>query len=472
MYAAVDAVADLTAPPPQRAASSAGLQQADGPSPSSFQDHLSASNQPGPAAPLGDAPTHAANQPISEPVDRAAVSKAGPPSSAPTQAPSDNAAPQAHPPWLVQLIASSQQMQQAAAPSAAEEPKPAAGRQLQQAPAEQRAPSASASVLATQLATPDAAALNGEFPAKPAQPKSQHAKATTEKPSTNAASAESAPALPEQAPAATTPAIVAAPVVAPPPQLDAKQATSKSDAAIGAIQANPSRPGAPDPSPASPPAAPAPDLAKEGAPTQKPDTAATERAAPPKTAAPIDAVKQVAQDFGANHAAASPASASASPILAAQTVATDPGPVRPSTASAAMQVGSEIVRRFNGADTSFQMRLDPPDLGRVDVRLEISSDHRVTAVISAENPQALSDLSRGARDLQQALQSAGLDLGDDSLRFNLSSGGQDNSFAQADQSNNRPAPAFNTAPAATPEPVVTRPLSINSWRGTRIDLVA
>ena len=53
------------------------------------------------------------------------------------------------------------------------------------------------------------------------------------------------------------------------------------------------------------------------------------------------------------------------------------------------------------------------------------------AVISADSPQALSDLARGARDLQQALQSAGLDLAEDGLRFNLSSNGQGNSFAQA-----------------------------------------
>src|SRR5262249_3415649 len=101
------------------------------------------------------------------------------------------------------------------------------------------------------------------------------------------------------------------------------------------------------------------------------------------------------------------------------------------TAPVATQVGGEIIRRFNGQDTSFQLRLDPPDLGRVDVRLDVSRDHRVTAIISADNPQALSDLARGARDLQQALQSAGLDVADDGLRFDLSSNGQGSAFAQA-----------------------------------------
>jgi flagellar hook-length control protein FliK len=144
------------------------------------------------------------------------------------------------------------------------------------------------------------------------------------------------------------------------------------------------------------------------------------------------------------------------------------------TPQAAAQVGSEIIRRFNGQDTSFQLRLDPPELGRVDIRLDVSRDHRVTAIISADSPQALSDLARGARDLQQALQSAGLDLADDGLRFDLSSNGQGNSFAQAqtDQPIWRATPNATPNQAATPEPIATRPLSIDSWRGARVDLMA
>ena len=142
----------------------------------------------------------------------------------------------------------------------------------------------------------------------------------------------------------------------------------------------------------------------------------------------------------------------------------------------ALQVGGEIIRRFNGADTSFQLRLDPPDLGRVDVRLDVSRDHRVTAVFSADNPQALSDLARGARDLQLALQSAGLDLADDGLRFDLSSNGQGNAFAQAQAQQDQPGfRAANAAQAETsiaPELTARRPLSIDSWRGARVDLMA
>ena len=72
---------------------------------------------------------------------------------------------------------------------------------------------------------------------------------------------------------------------------------------------------------------------------------------------------------------------------------------------AAAQVAREIVRRFDGGNTSFELRLDPPELGRVEVRIEVSRDHRVTAVISADSPQALTELARHARELEQMLQS-------------------------------------------------------------------
>jgi flagellar hook-length control protein FliK len=89
-----------------------------------------------------------------------------------------------------------------------------------------------------------------------------------------------------------------------------------------------------------------------------------------------------------------------------QHVATDTGAQR--AAPAAAQVGREIIRRFDGGSTSFELRLDPADLGRVEVRMEVTRDHRVTAVITADNPQALTELARNARDLEQQLQSAGL----------------------------------------------------------------
>ena len=41
-------------------------------------------------------------------------------------------------------------------------------------------------------------------------------------------------------------------------------------------------------------------------------------------------------------------------------------------APTAAQVGREIIRRFNGGTTNFELRLDPAELGRVEIRMEVT----------------------------------------------------------------------------------------------------
>ena len=136
-----------------------------------------------------------------------------------------------------------------------------------------------------------------------------------------------------------------------------------------------------------------------------------------------------------------------------------------------MQVSREIVRRFNGESTRFELRLDPPELGRVEVRLEVSRDHRVTVVVGADSPQALVELSRHARELEQALQSAGLELTEDGLSFDLSDRSHDPDDSAPAQSAAAPESvdaAIETGAAQSS----ARLLGLQSWRGVRVDLVA
>ncbi|MEZ5995638.1 MAG: flagellar hook-length control protein FliK [Hyphomonadaceae bacterium] len=132
------------------------------------------------------------------------------------------------------------------------------------------------------------------------------------------------------------------------------------------------------------------------------------------------------------------------------------------------QVGQEIIRRFNGGGSRFELRLDPPELGRVEVRLDVSRDHRVTAVIAADSPQALSELARHSRELEQTLQSAGLQLSENGLSFDLRQGQR----GDANQSDSERSGAA-TAPDAAPETpaAAARPLGFERWRGVRVDLM-
>lgn len=132
---------------------------------------------------------------------------------------------------------------------------------------------------------------------------------------------------------------------------------------------------------------------------------------------------------------------------------------------AAAQVAREIVRRFNGETTRFEVRLDPPELGRIEVRLEVSRDHRVTAMVAADSPQALSELARHARELTQTLQSAGLELSDQGLSFDLKQSRDET--RNEDGGGGRPALASDELETAAP---LARPIGLERWRGVRVDV--
>ncbi len=142
---------------------------------------------------------------------------------------------------------------------------------------------------------------------------------------------------------------------------------------------------------------------------------------------------------------------------------------RPPTVAAT--VAQHVVRRFDGKSTTIDVRLDPAELGRVSVKLEVGADSRVTAVVAADNPATLSDLMRSARELERALESAGLELTQGGLSFDLSdrSSGE---RAQANEPGSAGIRAGNdnavvSADAVTP---ASRPFGLESWRGVRVDV--
>ncbi len=67
----------------------------------------------------------------------------------------------------------------------------------------------------------------------------------------------------------------------------------------------------------------------------------------------------------------------------------------------------------------FEIRLNPPELGRVDVRLEFGKDGQVTTHLIVERPETLEMLNKDSRQLTRALEEAGLKLDNDGLSFSL-----------------------------------------------------
>lgn len=96
------------------------------------------------------------------------------------------------------------------------------------------------------------------------------------------------------------------------------------------------------------------------------------------------------------------------------------------------QIAFEMARQVDGGNTRFQIRLDPPELGRIDVKLDIDSNGQVNARLTVEKAETLDLMQRDQRALERALQQAGLDASKTNLEFSL----KQNPFA-GDQ-NDRP----------------------------------
>lgn len=257
------------------------------------------------------------------------------------------------------------------------------------------------------------------------------------------------PEVLQQAIAATAPPApqaTAQPTTAPRPTKDAKQQVEAKAAAVD---------GAPKSDANVNVKAPAAKASNEGA--VKVDTASVLQS---QTSAPD--TSQLAQT---NTIATTTSQASTH----VQHASTDAGAQR--AAPVAAQVSREIVRRFSGGNTNFELRLDPADLGRVEVRMEVSRDNRVTAVITADNPQALTELARNARDLEQQLQSAGLQLSDNGLSFDLRQGAQGGENDGQRNSSGRGETNAAAAPQEQQTAPVARPIGYERWRGVRVDVM-
>src|SRR5690606_26358258 len=81
----------------------------------------------------------------------------------------------------------------------------------------------------------------------------------------------------------------------------------------------------------------------------------------------------------------------------------------------------EIVSRMRDGMRRFDIRLDPPELGRVDVRLEVDSGGNVKTKLTLDRPETLELMQREARGLERALQQAGLKTDAGGLEFSLRS---------------------------------------------------
>jgi flagellar hook-length control protein FliK len=90
-------------------------------------------------------------------------------------------------------------------------------------------------------------------------------------------------------------------------------------------------------------------------------------------------------------------------------------------------VAMEIATSIQSGKSRFEIRLDPADLGRIDVRIDVDRNGQITSHLTVEKPETLSMLRQDAPQLQRALDDAGFKTGGGGLQFSLrdqSSSGQ------------------------------------------------
>jgi hypothetical protein len=89
----------------------------------------------------------------------------------------------------------------------------------------------------------------------------------------------------------------------------------------------------------------------------------------------------------------------------------------------------QIAASARAGNSRFEIRLDPAELGRIDVRLEVDRHGHVSSHLTVEKPETLAMLRQDAQQLQRTLEDAGLKTGQNGLQFSLrdqSSGQQNN----------------------------------------------
>jgi flagellar hook-length control protein FliK len=108
------------------------------------------------------------------------------------------------------------------------------------------------------------------------------------------------------------------------------------------------------------------------------------------------------------------------------------------------QFAVHVARAASVGTDHISIKLKPASLGQVEVKLEVTHDGRIAAVITAERSETLDMLQRDARALERALQEAGLKTDANSLQFNLRG---ENGSGHGFNDMNSPAAAAESADA-------------------------
>lgn len=131
-------------------------------------------------------------------------------------------------------------------------------------------------------------------------------------------------------------------------------------------------------------------------------------------------------------------------------------------------VAVTIAQQASAGAKRFEIRLEPPELGRIEVRLDVSREGHATTHLVVERSETLDMLQRDARHLERALQSAGLNTSDGDLTFSLKDQG---AFHQGAKDGEQAPPRLAQAqPSEEPVEEAWQPVPIGGLGQAGLDI--
>lgn len=136
-------------------------------------------------------------------------------------------------------------------------------------------------------------------------------------------------------------------------------------------------------------------------------------------AAANPAIDSAAMSVGAAAGIAPVGGMSPTGATAATAPAASPQSDAASTTATLADLGVAIATQAKAGRRSFEIRLDPEELGHIHVRLDVDRDGTVTSRLIVDRADTLDLLRRDAPQLQRALQDAGLKADAQTMQFSL-----------------------------------------------------
>jgi len=133
------------------------------------------------------------------------------------------------------------------------------------------------------------------------------------------------------------------------------------------------------------------------------------------------------------------------------------------------QVAFNIKAAVKGGASKIEIQLNPAELGKLHIKMDVSSDGKATGIIvTAEHKSTLEMLQRDARGLENALADAGIKTDSGSLSFNLRGGQHEKDDTR--QALASYAPLLQEEDELAPLAVISRSYVVNAADGLDIQI--